>query len=63
VVREFYKSLKPLSVNAPPDEVFQKALALAREQPRWQVTAVDPQARTFEAWWRRASSGSGMTSS
>lgn len=48
VVREFYKSLKPLSVSAPPDEVFQKALALAREQPRWQVTAVDPQARTFE---------------
>jgi hypothetical protein len=41
VVREFYKTLKPLSVNAPPDEVFQKALALAREQPHWQVTAVD----------------------
>jgi uncharacterized protein (DUF1499 family) len=50
VVRDFYKSLKPLSVSAPPDEVFQKALALAREQPRWQVTAVDPQARTFEGF-------------
>lgn len=48
VVREFYKGLEPLNVSAPPDEVFQKALALAREQPRWQVTAVDPQARTFE---------------
>jgi uncharacterized protein (DUF1499 family) len=50
VVREFYKSLKPLSVNATPDEVFQKALALAREQPGWQVTAVDPQARQFEGF-------------
>jgi uncharacterized protein (DUF1499 family) len=50
VVREFYKSLKPLSVSAPPDEVFQKALALAREQPGWQVTAVDPQARAFEGF-------------
>jgi uncharacterized protein (DUF1499 family) len=28
--------------------VLQQALALAREQPRWQVTATDPQARTFE---------------
>jgi uncharacterized protein (DUF1499 family) len=50
VVRDFYKSLKPLSASAPPDEVFQKALALAREQPRWQVTTVDPQARTFEGF-------------
>ncbi len=48
VVRDFYKRIKPLSASAPPDEVFQKALALAREQPLWQVTAVDPQARTFE---------------
>ncbi|WP_224245374.1 DUF1499 domain-containing protein [Hyalangium gracile] len=48
VVREFYKSLAPLKVSAPPDTVFQQALALAREQPRWQVTTVDPQARTFE---------------
>ncbi len=48
IVRDFYKDLKPLQVSAPPDAVFQQALALAREQPRWQVTAVDPQARTFE---------------
>jgi uncharacterized protein (DUF1499 family) len=48
VVREFYKGLKPLRASAPPDAVFQQALALAREQPRWQVTGVDPQARTFE---------------
>jgi uncharacterized protein (DUF1499 family) len=48
VVRDFYKRIQPLNVSAPPDEVFQKAVALAREQPRWQVTAVDPQARTFE---------------
>jgi uncharacterized protein (DUF1499 family) len=48
VVRDFYKDLQPLRVGAAPDAVFQQALALAREQPRWQVTAVDPQARTFE---------------
>jgi uncharacterized protein (DUF1499 family) len=48
IVRERYKDLKPLRVSAPPDAVFEKAVALAREQPRWQVTAVDPQARTFE---------------
>lgn len=47
-VRDFYKSLKPLKAKATPDEAFQQALALAREQPRWQVTVVDPQARTFE---------------
>jgi uncharacterized protein (DUF1499 family) len=47
-VREFYKQLAPLRVKAPADEVFQQALGLAREQPRWQVTVVDPQARTFE---------------
>jgi len=48
VVRDFYKKLAPLRVSAPPEAVFQQALALAREQPQWQVTAVDPQARTFE---------------
>ncbi|MFL5347029.1 MAG: DUF1499 domain-containing protein [Hyalangium sp.] len=47
-VREFYKKVGPLRASAPPDAVFQQALALAREQPRWQVTVVDPQARTFE---------------
>jgi uncharacterized protein (DUF1499 family) len=48
VVRDFYKNLKPLSVSAPPEAVFQQALTLAREQPQWTVTAVDPLARTFE---------------
>lgn len=48
VVRDFYKSLKPLQVAAAPEAVFLQAQALAREQPRWQVTAVDPQAMTFE---------------
>jgi uncharacterized protein (DUF1499 family) len=47
-VREFYKKVVPLRVSAPPDVVFQQAVALAREQPHWQVTVVDPQARTFE---------------
>jgi uncharacterized protein (DUF1499 family) len=48
IVREGYPGLKPLRVSAAPDAVFEKAVALAREQPRWQVTAVDAQARTFE---------------
>lgn len=48
VVRDFYKNLKPLTVAAAPEAVFLQAQALAREQPRWQVTAVDPQAMTFE---------------
>jgi uncharacterized protein (DUF1499 family) len=48
IVRTGYPGLKPLRVSQPPDAVFEKAVALAREQPRWQVTAVDPQARTFE---------------
>jgi uncharacterized protein (DUF1499 family) len=47
-VREFYKKLAPLRVSAAPDAVFQQALALAREQPRWQVTVVNPETRTFE---------------
>jgi uncharacterized protein (DUF1499 family) len=48
IVREGYPKLKPLSVTAPPDEVFEKAVALAKEQPHWQLTATDAQARTFE---------------
>lgn len=48
IVRESYKDLKPLTLSAPPDVVFEQAVALAKEQPRWTVTAVDPQARTFE---------------
>ncbi|HEX8698339.1 MAG TPA: DUF1499 domain-containing protein [Myxococcaceae bacterium] len=48
IVRESYKDLKPLRVSGAPDAVFERAVALAKEQPRWQVTAVDPQARTFE---------------
>ena len=48
IVKEGYKDLMPLRVSAPPDAVFEQAVALAKEQPRWQVTAVDPQARTFE---------------
>ncbi|MBN1207895.1 MAG: DUF1499 domain-containing protein [Myxococcaceae bacterium] len=48
IVRDFYKKLAPLRVGAPPEAVFQQALVLAREQSGWQVTAVDPQTRTFE---------------
>jgi uncharacterized protein (DUF1499 family) len=48
VVRDFYKKVVPLRVDASPDTVFQQALVLAREQPRWQVTGVDPQAQAIE---------------
>ena len=48
IVRESYKDLKPLRVSKPPDVVFEQAVALAKAQPGWEVTAADPQARTFE---------------
>ena len=47
-VREFYRKLGPLKVAAPPDAVFKQAWTLAKEQPHWTVTAVDPNARTIE---------------
>jgi uncharacterized protein (DUF1499 family) len=48
VVERFYPDLKPLTLAEPPDAAFERAVALARAQPRWTVTHVDPQARTFE---------------
>lgn len=48
VVKQFYPELRPLRLEAAPDAVFQKALAVARAQPSWEVTHVDERARTFE---------------
>ena len=48
IVKQFYPDLRPLRLDAPPDVVFQRALDVARAQPRWEVTHVDAQARTFE---------------
>lgn len=48
IVREAYPQVKPLRVEAPPEAVFQRALALATAQPGWKVTASDPGSRTLE---------------
>jgi uncharacterized protein (DUF1499 family) len=48
IVREGYPGLKPLRASAPPDAVFEKAVALAKEQPGWKVTSENLQAWTFE---------------
>lgn len=48
IVKQFYPDLRPLRVEGAPDAMFQKALAVARARPRWEVTHVDEQARTFE---------------
>lgn len=48
VVKQFYPDLRPLRVEAPPDVVFERAVALARAHPGWEVTRVDEAARTLE---------------
>ena len=48
IVKQFYPGLRPLHLDAPPDAAFERALAAARAQPRWEVTHVDATARTFE---------------
>lgn len=48
VVEAHYADLKPLRLSESPDAAFQRAVALARTTPRWEVTHVDPGQRTFE---------------
>jgi uncharacterized protein (DUF1499 family) len=48
LVKQFYPRLGPMRLEVPPDVLFEQALAVARAQPRWEVTHVDAQARTFE---------------
>lgn len=44
-----YRDLRPLVLPAAPRLVFAEALALARSQPGWTVTAADEDAMTFTA--------------
>lgn len=48
IVKQFYPGLRPLHLEAPPDVVFERAVAAARAESRWEVTRVDDAARTFE---------------
>jgi hypothetical protein len=49
LVRQHYPDLRPLTLPEPPDDLFTRALALARAQRGWTVTHVDRRARMFEA--------------
>lgn len=49
IVRRAHPDLAPLTLAVPPERAYALALALAREQPRWEVTREDAQALTFEA--------------
>lgn len=49
VVRRAYPDLAPLTLAVPPERAYALALALAREQPRWEVTRQDAQALELEA--------------
>ncbi len=48
VVRNFYPDLKSLKLAEPPEVVFERAVARAKEHPGWTVTRVDPQTGMFE---------------
>lgn len=48
VVRHFYPDLTSLKLAEPPEVVFERAVARAKEHPGWTVTRVDAQARTLE---------------
>ncbi len=46
--RTGYPDLKPLHLDEPPDAAFDRALALARAQPGWEIDSVNESQRTFE---------------
>lgn len=48
VVQKFYKNVQPIEVREAPEAVFARAVALARQQPKWTVTHVDAAGHTFE---------------
>lgn len=43
IIREGYPDLGPLVLPQPPEDVLDRALSLANEQPRWTIEAVDRQ--------------------
>jgi hypothetical protein len=48
VVRSFYPDLRSLKLAEPPEVVFERAVARAKEHPGWTVTRVDARTGTFE---------------
>jgi uncharacterized protein (DUF1499 family) len=46
--RSAYPDVKPLHLKDPPDAVFQRALAVARRHPGWEIDSVNEPTRTFE---------------
>ena len=46
---KLYPDLKPLEVNVPAALVFETAVSLAKQEPQWEVTIVDPQKLHLEA--------------
>jgi uncharacterized protein (DUF1499 family) len=46
--RAGYPDLAPLQVAAPPDEVFKRVEAAARQMPTWQITRSDAAGHTLE---------------
>jgi len=47
-VKNAYPDLGPVTLKAPPDAVYQRALKLAQAHPRWTITRKDAQTHTFE---------------
>jgi uncharacterized protein (DUF1499 family) len=46
--RAGYPDLAPLQLPGPPDEVFKRVEAAARQMPTWQITRSDPAAHALE---------------
>lgn len=49
IQQQTYPDLGPLEVPDAPERAFERALAVAREMPRWEITREDPQAGIVEA--------------
>jgi uncharacterized protein (DUF1499 family) len=46
--RAGYPNLKPLQLSTSPDEVFKRVETTARQHSNWELTHIDPAARTLE---------------
>ena len=47
-VREAYADVQPITIDEPAEEVYTRAVELAKAQPGWEVTLDDAGAMTFE---------------
>jgi uncharacterized protein (DUF1499 family) len=48
IIREAYLNVRPLILDEPLDQAFQRIEALAKIQPGWMITRRDAEARTVE---------------